>query len=225
MPVFVEYQIFNWMVILVKIRSNEIHRRVPLNSRKQCYTRIFNIICIMRHMNAQKIRVSTAWSTIGTFIYTVCSRYSYLHCLQQVQLSTLSAAGTTIYTVYNRYNYLRCQQQVQLSTLSIVGTSIYTVHSRYSSLHCVQQVQLSTLSTVDAAVYSGCSCLHCQQQVQLSTLSTIGKTIYTQSTIVKTIYTVYNRYSYLHRLQHVSQLYLLQKVLLKFAEKVHLAKF
>ena len=192
MPVFVEYQIFNWMVILVKIRQNEIHRRVPLNSRKQCYTRIFNIICIMQHMIAQKIRVSTAWSTIGTFIqYTVCSRYSYLHCLQQVQLSTLSVAGTTIYTVYNRYNYLRCQQQVKLSTLSTVGTSIYTVHSRYSSLHCVQQVQLSTLSTVDAAVYtvnSRYSYLHCLQsklsthslqQVKLSTLSTIGTAIYT----------------------------------------------
>ena len=190
MPVFVEYQIFNWMVILVKIRPNEIHRRVPLNSRKQCYTRIFNIIYIMRHMNAQKIRVSTAWSTIGTFTYIVCSRYSYLHCLQQVQLSTLSAAGTTIYTVYNRYNYLRCQQQVQLSTLSTVGTSIYTVHSRYSSLHCVQQVQLSTLSTVDTAVYtvnSRYSYVHCLQSVKLSTHSLQQVKLSTLSTICKLV--------------------------------------
>ena len=52
MPVFVEYQIFNWMAILVKIRASEIHRRVPLNSRKWCCTRIFTVICIMQHMNA-----------------------------------------------------------------------------------------------------------------------------------------------------------------------------
>ena len=140
----------------------------------------------------------------------------------------LSTVGTAIYTVYSRCNYLHCLLQVQLSTLSIVGTTIYIVNSRYKYLHCPQQIQLSTLCTIGTTihtVYSGCSCLHCQQQVQLSTLSTIGKTIYTQSTIVKTIYTVYNRYSYLHCLQHVSQLYLLQKVLLKFAEKVHPAKF
>ena len=154
MPVFVEYQIFNWMVILVKIRPNVIHRRVPLNSRKQCYTRIFNIICIMRHMNAKKIRVSTAWSTIGTFIYTVCSRYSYLHCLQQVQLSTLSTIGTTIFAVNSRYNYLHCQQLVQVSTLSTVDTALYTVYNRYNYPHCLQWMQLSTLSTVGTAIYT-----------------------------------------------------------------------
>ena len=143
-----------------------------------------------------------------------CNRYIHLHCLQQiqlhpstlstvqVQLSTLSVAGTTIYTVYNRYNYLHCQQQVQLSTLSIVGTTIYTVYSRYS---CLQQVQLSTVGT---AVYTVCnrySYLHCQW-VNLSTLSTISTAIYT----------VYNMYS---------QLYLLQTVLLKFAEEVHPTNF
>ena len=130
MPVFVEYQIFNWMAILVKIRASEIHRRVPLNTRKWCYTRIFTVICIMQHMNAKKIRVSTAWSTIGTFIYTVCSRYSYPHCLKSVQVSTLSTVDTAFYIVFNRYNYPHCLQWIQLSTLSTEGTAIYTVYNR-----------------------------------------------------------------------------------------------
>ena len=102
---------------------------------------------------------------IGTSIYSVYSRYnyihrhclqyrySYLHCLQQVQLSSLSIVGTTIYTVYNRYSHLHCLQQVQLSTLSTVGTAVYTVRNRYSYLHC-QWVKPSTLSTMSTAIYT-----------------------------------------------------------------------
>ena len=123
--------------------------------------------------------INTVYS-IGTAIYTVCSRHNYLHCLQQVQLSSLSIVGTTIYTVNSRYNYLHCLQQVQPSTLSTVGTAVYTVCNRYSYLHC-QWVKLSTLSTISTAIY-----------------------------------TVYNMYS---------QLYLLQTVLLKFAEEVHPTNF
>ena len=112
-----------------------------------------------------------------------CNRYIHLHCLQQIQLhpSTLSTVGTAIYTVCSRHNYLHFLQQVQLSSLSIVGTTIYTVNSRYNYLHCLQQVQPSTLSTVGTAVYTVCnrySYLHCQW-VKLSTLSTIGTAIYT----------------------------------------------
>ena len=54
--------------------------------------------------------ISLSTGTIGTSIYTVYSRYNYLHCLQKVQLSTLSTEGITIYTVYRRYNYLHCLQ-------------------------------------------------------------------------------------------------------------------
>ena len=80
--------------------------------------------------------------------------------------------------------------------------------NRYIHLHCLQQIQLhpSTLSTV---------------QVQLSTLSVAGTTIYTVfnrynylhcqqqvqpstlSTVGTAVYTVYSRYSCLHCLQQV----------------------
>ena len=120
----------------------------------------------------------------------------------------------------NWYIHLHCLQQiqlhpstlstvqVQLCTLSVAGTTIYTVYNRYNYLHCLQQVQPSTLSTVGTAVYTVCnrySYLHCQW-VKLSTLSTMSTAIYT----------VYNMYS---------QLYLLQTVLLKFAEEVHPTNF
>ena len=127
-----------------------------------------------------------------------CNRYIHLHCLQQIQLHP-----STLYL-----SYLYSLQQAQLSTLSTIGTTIFTVNSRYNYLHCQQQVQLSTLSTVGTAVYTVCnrySYLHCQW-VKLSTLSTISTAIYT----------VYNMYS---------QLYLLQTVLLKFAEEVHPTNF
>ena len=155
----------------IPVRQNNIQSLCKIYScRLYCCVNFWN--CDVRHST-----VSTG--AIGTSIYTVYSRYnyihrhclqyrySYLHCLQQAQLSTLSTIGTTIFAVNSRYNYLHCQQQVQLSTLSTVGTAVYTVYSRYSCLHCLQQVQLSTLS------------------------------------MGKTIYTVYNKYSYLHCLQYV----------------------
>ena len=89
---------------------------------------------------------------MDTAVYTVYSRYNYLHCLQQIQLSTLSTVGTTIHTVYGGYSCLHCLQQIQLSTLSTADTTIYTVYSRYNYLHCLQQIQLSTLSTFGKAL-------------------------------------------------------------------------
>ena len=158
-------------LLVYTVRQNNIQSLCKIYScRLYCCVNFWN--CYVRHST-----VSTG--AIGTSIYTVYSRYnyihrhclqyrySYLHCLQQAQLSTLSTIGTTIFTVNSRYNYLHCQQQVQLSTLSTVGTAVYTVYSRYSCLHCLQQVQLSTLS------------------------------------MGKFIYTVYNKYSYLHCLQYV----------------------
>ena len=177
-------------LLVYTVRQNNIQSLCKISScRLYCCVNFWN--CYVRHST-----VSTG--AIGTSIYTVYSRYNYIHrhCIY------------LIYIVCSRHNYLHCLQQVQLSSLSIVGTTIYTVNSRYNYLHCLQQVQPSTLSTVGTAVYTVCnrySYLHCQW-VKLSTLSTISTAIYT----------VYNMYS---------QLYLLQTVLLKFAEEVHPTNF